>query len=227
MTGLLLHVDSSIGTAEESVSRRLTALFAQTWRARHGAADHRYRDLAADPVPLLGPAYGRLGRRVDEHGRVAPAKVAALVEGPAEEREWALTRPLIDEVLAAGTVLLGVPMYNFAIPAGLKAWIDRITFPGAFTDPDSGESRLRGTRVVVVTARGGGYGPGTPREAFDFQTPYLRAYFGSLGVAESNLHFVHAELTRAAALPALAPYRELGAASLTAAQEAVLELAAL
>jgi FMN-dependent NADH-azoreductase len=104
--------------------------------------------------------------------------VAALVESPAEKGEWALTRPLITELLGADTVLIGAPMYNFSVPAALKAWIDRVTFPGAFTDPDTGDSLLHGTTVVVITARGGAYGPGTPRQAWDFHTPYLRAYFG-------------------------------------------------
>ncbi len=62
-----------------------------------------------------------------------------------------------------------------------------MTFPGAFTDTDTGDSLLHGTRVVVITARGGAYGPGTPRHAWDFQTPYLRAYFGDLGVANENI----------------------------------------
>ncbi|MFF7640507.1 hypothetical protein [Streptomyces canus] len=56
----------------------------------------------------------------------------------------------------------------------------------------TGESLLRDTRVVMVTARGGGYGPGTPREPYDLRTPYLKAHFGELGVR--RLHFVAAEL---------------------------------
>ncbi|HEY6423100.1 MAG TPA: NAD(P)H-dependent oxidoreductase [Pseudonocardiaceae bacterium] len=78
-------------------------------------------------------------------------------------------------------MLIGAPMYNYSVPASLKAWIDRVSFPGAFTDPDTGDSLLHATRVVVITARGGAYGPGTPRQAWDFQTPYLRAYFGTQG----------------------------------------------
>jgi FMN-dependent NADH-azoreductase len=75
-------------------------------------------------------------------------------------------------------------------------------------------------------ARGGGYGPGTPRESFDFQTPYLRAYFTGLGIAPDNLHLVAAELTRVDVLPHLAGLEDLAAASLGAAREAVTALAA-
>ena len=219
----LLHLDSS--SSDHSVSRRLTALFADTWRALHGYAGYRYRDLVANPVPLVGPAFVNLGERVESRGVIPCAEVAALTEGAEERREWALTRPLVQELLAAGSVLLGVPMYNFSVPASLKAWIDRVSFPGMFTDPDTGDSLLDGTRVVVVTARGGGYRPGTPRASFDFQEPYLRAYLGNLGVADPNLHFVHAEWTRSGEIPALARFRELTARSLAAARTTVTELA--
>lgn len=161
---------------------------------------------------------------MEREGFVPPAKVPALIENAAEEREWELTLPLITELLAADTVLLGVPMYNFSVPASLKAWIDRVTFPGAYADPDTGDRLLGDTRVVVVMARGGGYGPGTPRERHDFQTPYLRAYFGSLGVAPENLHLVAAELTLTGLL--LAGLEDLAADSLARARAAVTALAA-
>ncbi|MEV7802992.1 NAD(P)H-dependent oxidoreductase [Microbispora sp. NPDC088329] len=221
----LLHVDSSASLPGDSVTRRLTASFAEAWCRRHGRGGYRYRDLAADPVPLVSHAYTTLGRRVERHGLVPPARVAAMTADPAEEREWALTLPLIDELLAARTVLIGCPMYNFTVPAALKAWIDRVTFPGAYVDPATGDSRLRGTTVIVVTARGGAYGPGTPREGFDFQTPYLRAYLRNLGVAEENLHVVQAEMTRAGDVPELARFRELGDRSLADAFAAVRVLA--
>ncbi|MGI5159892.1 FMN-dependent NADH-azoreductase [Microbispora sp. CA-102843] len=221
----LLHLDSSASGRDDSVSRQLTALYADIWRCLHGSAGYRYRDLAAEPVPLVSPAFVSLGIRVERHGAVPLRKVAEMADSPAEEREWALTLPLIAEMRAAGTVLVGVPMYNFSVPASLKAWIDRVTFPGAFLDAGTGDRLLRETNVVVVAARGGCYAPGTPREDFDFQTPYLRAYFTDLGVAPENLHFVHAELTRASDVPALARFKPLAADSLTAARTAVSELA--
>lgn len=218
--GSLLHLDSSAGPGGTSVTRGLTARFAETWQQRHGRDGYRYRDLAADPVPLIGPAFVALGRRMEQRGTVPPEKVGALLESAEEEREWAATLPLVEEVLAAETVLIGAPMYNFSVPAALKAWIDRITFPGAFEG-----GALRDTLVVVATARGGGYGPGAPREGYDFQAPYLRGYFTNLGVAEDHLHLVHAELTLSTLVPAMADLRPLAADSLTAAETALAELA--
>ncbi|NUU21376.1 MAG: NAD(P)H dehydrogenase [Streptomycetaceae bacterium] len=221
----LLHLDSSANRSGASVSRRLTARYAKAWRARHGSTGYRHRDLAADPVPPLDTAFCELGRRVERHGFVPPATVPDLIRNRAEERAWARTRPLVAELLAADTVLIGAPMYNYSVSALLKAWIDRVGFPGAFTDPDTGESLLRGTRIVVVTARGGAYGPGTPREGWDFQTPYLRAFFGKLGVAEADIAFVTAELTVADVVPHLHHLRASAADSLAAAEAEVDALA--
>lgn len=220
----LLHLDSSADLTRDSVTRQLTASFVDTWRGRE-RRDYRYRDVAAEPVPLVTSAYATLGRRVERHGVLPLDKIAALVETEAEDREWALTLPLVEEVLAADVILLGVPMYNFSVPASLKAWIDRVSFPGVFTDPDSGLSRLRDTKLVLVLARGGGYGPGTPRHGCDFQTPYLRAHFGKLGVSEVNLSIVDAEMTRAGDIPALAGFQDLAAKSLASARASVAELA--
>lgn len=220
----LLHLDSSASTEADSISRRLTALFAEAWRRRHQHGSYRYRDLAVDPIPLVGPGYCSLGIRVQQHGTPPPDQVDALVGDPDEQREWALTRPLINELLAADTVLIGSPMYNLSVPAALKAWIDRITFPGAYTDPATGLNRLRHTRVVVALARGSSYRPGAPREGLDFQEPYLRAYFGNLGVSRPNLHLITADLTRAAQIPAMARFEPVAADSLASAR---VQLAAL
>jgi FMN-dependent NADH-azoreductase len=221
----LLHLDSGANRTGESISRELSGLFAETWQTRHGPLGYRYRDLVADPVAPIDTAYCVLGRRVERHGLVSPVRVAGLAESPAEQRAWAVTHPLITELLETETVVLGVPMYNFSIPAALKAWIDRVTFPGALNDPDTGAGLLGDTSVVLITARGGAYGPCTPRQAYDFQIPYLRAYFAERGVREENLHVVTAEMTLAPLAPHLADFRPLAARSLAAARQEVTTLA--
>jgi FMN-dependent NADH-azoreductase len=224
----LLHLDSSANHCGESVTRQLTGLFASAWRARQDSAEdqYRYRDLAAEPVPPVDTAFCQLGRRVERHGLVAVDKVAAVAESPAEELQWALTLPLIEEVRAAGVIVIGTPMYNLSVSALLKAWIDRVTFPGGFMDPDRGSSVLEETQVVIVAARGGAYGPGMPGEYMDFQLPYLRAYFRKQGVPESGIHVVAADLTIAGLLPAMASRRPQAERSLARARDAVSDLAA-
>nr|BFD91823.1 NAD(P)H-dependent oxidoreductase [Kitasatospora sp. Xyl93] len=222
----LLHLDSSISPSG-SVSRALTARFADAWRARHGAAArHRHRDLAADPVPAVGAPFDALGRRTERRGTLPLDDIGRLAEGPDEAREWALSRPLIEELRAADVLLIGSPMYNYTVSTGLKAWIDRVTLPGVHHDPESGEPLLRESRVVVVAVRGGGYAPDTPRAHCDFQVPYLRAYFDRIGIAAEHLHVVTAELTRAADVPALNALQPLAVESLAAAGAALDDLAA-
>lgn len=221
----LLHLDSSANCSDESVSRKLTALFADTWRAQRGASGYRYRDLASDPIPPLSTAYCALGRRLERCGFDSLRSVSGLVKGPAEQHEWALTCPLINDVLAADIIVIGAPMYNYSVSGLLKAWIDRVSFPAAFVDRDTGQHLLRATQVVVITTRGGAYGPGTPREAWDFQTPYLRAYLAKQGVAPENMHFITAELTLAGVAPHLANLQPQAANSLAAARAEITALA--
>ncbi|WP_409464256.1 FMN-dependent NADH-azoreductase [Amycolatopsis sp. GA6-003] len=220
MLAPLLHVDSS-ADREASVSRQLGRLFADEWRGGGGTV--RYRDVSAEPVPPLREAYARLGRRVERKGVLSLDDIAALVEDADEQREWDLTLPLITELREARAVLLGVPMYNFGVPATLKAWIDRISFPGAFVDPVTGRNLLADKDFVVVNARGGGYGPGAPREKFEFQESYLRAYLSDKGA--DRVTFVSQEFTRVGDVPALDGLEDLAAASRATARSRVLELA--
>ena len=103
----LLHIDSSI-LGMDSASRELSAAIVARWQASSAGLEVTYRDLAANPVPHLGP---------DSLAGIDPA-------------ETALAAAMMDEFLAADVVVVGVPMYNFNIPSQLKAWIDRIAVRG-------------------------------------------------------------------------------------------------
>jgi FMN-dependent NADH-azoreductase len=100
---------------------------------------------------------------------------------------------VVDEFLAADTVVVGAPMYNFAIPSQLKAWIDRLAVAGkTFRYTEKGPLGLAGGKqVIVASSRGGFYGPETPLAALDHQESYLRVLFGFLGI--TNITFVRAE----------------------------------
>jgi len=132
---------------------------------------------------------------------------------------------IIDELIAANTIVIGSPMYNFSVASTLKAWLDRLAIPRFMVNSKTGQSPLVGKKVVVVTARGGSYAPGTPRENFDFQEPYLRAFFSQIGL-DKNLTFLHSEFTMASVVPALAQFKDKGIASHENARRAVQTLAA-
>ena len=101
----------------------------------------------------------------------------------------ALDDALIAEIQAADVVVLGVPMYNFGVPAQLKNWIDaisraQVTFRYTASGP---EGLLKGKKVYVALTRGGKY-RNTPA---DTQVPYLTTVFGFLGM--TDVQFLYAE----------------------------------
>jgi FMN-dependent NADH-azoreductase len=121
---------------------------------------------------------------------------------PEQAAASALTEKLVDEVLAADTILIGMPLYNFGPPSTFKAWFDRIV-----SERTSG--KLGDKEFVIVTARGGGYQPGTPRHGWDHREPWLRHALTTLGVNDAV--FIDTELTLARESPMMIPL-DLGGA---------------
>ncbi|WP_216208009.1 FMN-dependent NADH-azoreductase [Amycolatopsis aidingensis] len=188
----LLHLDSSARSG--SFSRELTGRFAAAWRAGDPDGEYTYRDLAREPVPPIGQGWTEICDDLLRAGITDPARYLEAVRTPAQWQAWAVLRPLLTELLAADVVLIGAPMYNFSVPAALKAWLDQVTFP---------RMSLPGKRFVVVGARGGSYRPGAPRAPYDHHERFLRDFFaGHFGVEHAT--FVHAELTNSLVDPALA-----------------------
>ena len=116
---------------------------------------------------------------------------------------------VLNEFLAAETVVIGAPMYNFSIPSQLKAWIDRIAIAGkTFRYTEQGPEGLAGgKRVIIALARGGIYSEGSPAAALEHVETYLRGVFNFIGIepefviAEGvNLSPEHKENAIAAAL---------------------------
>jgi len=91
---------------------------------------------------------------------------------------------VLDEFLAADTVVIGAPMYNFTLPTQLKAWLDRILIAGkTFRYGEDGPEGLAGgKRVIVALARGGIYDASSPAAALEHLETYLRGVFGFIGI---------------------------------------------
>ena len=90
----------------------------------------------------------------------------------------------LEEFLAADTIVIGAPMYNFTLPTQLKAWIDRIVVAGAtFRYTENGpEGLAKGKRVIVALTRGGIYSEGSPASALEHLETYLRGVFNFIGI---------------------------------------------
>lgn len=172
----ILVIESS-ARKQGSVSRQLTEQFIAHWQAAHPGDQIKVRDLAVDQVPHLdGNLLG---------GWMTPAEQ----QSEAERAALALSNTLTDELLAADVLVLAAPMYNFAIPSTLKAWLDHVLRAGVtFKYGEQGpEGLLQGKRAFVLTARGGIY----TGSSLDHQEPYLRQALGFIGI--EDVQFIHAE----------------------------------
>lgn len=197
----LFRLDASI-RVEGSVSREVADALEAAYVEQHPNATVARRDLVADPLPNVWPVAAFAGFTPEEQR--SDEQRAAL----------AVSAGLADEVLRADVVVVATPLYNFGVPAHLKAWIDLL-----ITDPRfaPGTSPLAGRPVTLVVARGGGYGAGTPREGWDHATPYLCRILAEVWGAD--LTVVEAELTLAPVTPAMAELVPLAEASRAAALE--------
>ena len=168
----ILHLDSSV-TGEKSVSRPLTQEAAAKLKSLYPDAEYIYRDLFTAPIPHYTAVV-----------RLYAGDDTSLT--PVQKQELATGKEILDEFRSADLVLIGAPMYNFNIPSQLKAWIDNLAVPGvAFRYGLKGpEGLFGGKRIVVISSRGGLYGPGSPFEPFDHQETYLRQVFQFFGITD-------------------------------------------
>jgi FMN-dependent NADH-azoreductase len=172
----ILQINSSArtqGSQSTVLANELTARLL----AVNPSATVTLRDLAVTPHPVLDEAA--------LHALFTPADART----PAQAERAALDDALIAEIQAADAVVLGVPMYNFGVPAQLKNWIDaiaRVKVTFAYTDKGP-QGLLTGKKVYVALTRGGQY-RNTPA---DTQVPYLKTVLGFLGM--TDVEFFYAE----------------------------------
>jgi FMN-dependent NADH-azoreductase len=166
----LLIINSS--PRSNSVSRRLTRHFAEEWKAKNPGTRIIERDLATDAPPFVTESW-------------IQASYTPLAERTTEQQQaLALSDVLIEELMVADVLVLGVPMHNFSIPAPLKAWFDLIVRAGkTFSYSDKGPKGLipAGKQVVAIVSRGGVYDDGSTASS-DFQVPYLRHMLRFVGL---------------------------------------------
>jgi len=173
----ILHLDAS-PRGERSISRQLTREFIDGWRRLHPTDSVVYRDLGRDPVPHVTEAW------------VVGAFTPLATRPPDAEAAIRLSDVLIDEFLAADRYVFGVPMHNFCVPSTFKAYVDQIVRVGRTFSADW-KGLAVGKKMVILSARGGNYAPGSPVEMFDYQEPWLCTIFGFIGIA--NIDFIHAQ----------------------------------
>lgn len=164
----ILRIDASM-RKEESVTREL----ADAYIARHPQARVIRRDLAASTLPFHDAAW--IAANFTDAAQRTPDQIEAL----------ALSDSLIEELRAADEIVIALPVYNFGVPAALKAWFDlvlraRVTFRYG---PDGPAGLLEGKRATVLVASGGT----RVGSEIDFATPWIRHVLGFMGITEVEI----------------------------------------
>ena len=185
MTNSILRIDAS-ARRSGSVSRDLVDKIV----ARFGPdVSVTARDLAGG-LPLIDEAW------------VEANFTPAADRTPAQNDILSLSDTLIAELREADTLLIGVPIYNFGVPAALKAWVDQIARAGVtFQYSEAGpKGLLSGKRAIIAIASGGT----EAGSEIDFATGYLRHVLGFIGITHVDVITadrlaVDAEATLAAA----------------------------
>ncbi|TBN38014.1 FMN-dependent NADH-azoreductase [Paracoccus subflavus] len=193
----ILHIDSAI-TGEASVSRKLTADIVAKLTAANPQATVTHRDLN-DGVPAIDSNWFSAVRMTPENPT------------PDQQRLIDMSDAYLSEVQAADVLVIGLPVYNFNLPAQLKNWLDQIARAGkSFRYTEAGpEGLLTNKRAIIAYSAAG-----TPIGSdFDHASGYLRFMLGFLGI--TDVEFVAADR--------LAMDREAG---LARAQAALDDLAA-
>lgn len=161
---------------EGSVSRDLVADLVNALEDRFGSADIKRRDLAKG-LPFIDEEWVTANTMPEEE------------RSEHHRRTLAHSDELVAELQDADVLVIGAPIYNFSVPAVLKAWIDmvaraRLTFRYTETGP---EGLLTGKKAYVIVPSGG-----VPvGSEVDFATPYLRHALAFIGI--TDVEFVGAQ----------------------------------
>lgn len=186
----LLRIDASVQGPASASSALADLALAEFLAARPDETVVR-RHLGAEPLPSDAWA-AAVGAGFTPDDQRSPEQTAAL----------ALAATLAAELADADAAVLALPLYNFGVSQHVKTWID-LALAGA----PHGTRLLDGTPTVLVTTRGGAYGPGTPREGWDHSTDYLRRILADVWGAD--LVVVEREFTLVGINPALDEFTEL------------------
>lgn len=197
----LLRVDASI-QGPMSASSALADLVLDEFTAARPEVPVVRRHLGQQPLGAEVWSAAIAGSYTPEEDRNA-----------AQREAIALAEQVAGELQQASLAVLAMPLYNFGISQHAKTWID-VALAGA----PQGTRLLEGTPTVLVTARGGAYGPGTPREGWDHNTDFLRRIL--VDIWGADLTVVEREFTLVGVNPALDEFTEMASMMRKTAEEA-------
>jgi FMN-dependent NADH-azoreductase len=156
------------------MSRGLASLFVEEWLKNHPDGHVVHRDLMESNLPFTNMPW--LGAYF-----TPPAQ-----QTPDMQQLLGLSDELVNELLAADHIVIGTPIYNYNVPAVLKAYIDHIVRKGLTLGFD-GEGLVHGKKCTMLMASGGFYGEGSPIRDRDIATNYLRLILKVIGIEDVTI----------------------------------------
>jgi FMN-dependent NADH-azoreductase len=169
MTRLLVVETSPRG--DHSISRQMTQRFLSRWRESHPSGEVVQRDLAETDLAFV----------------TAPWLRAYFTPSDQQTQEMKgalrLSDELVNELLSADHLVIATPVYNYNVPAALKAWIDHIVRKGLTLGFD-GKGLVTNKKATIILASGGIYTEGSPIRDRDIARTYLRLILGVIGITD-------------------------------------------
>ena len=164
----LLHINASI-MGDKSVTRQLSQDIVDHYINENPSAQVITYDLDKNPIPFLSSA------------------------SFTDKTEQAIAEKTLNDFLEADIIVIGTPMYNFGIPAQLKAWVDRISVAGTtFKYTENGpQGLITDKKIIIASSRGSAYGPDTAH--LDHQEKHLQSVFGLFGLTGDAVQIIRTE----------------------------------
>lgn len=165
-----------------SHSRKLTDMLVKSWQSKDNTLEFIHREVGKTAIPHITEAW------------IAAAFKAPALRTTADNQVLELSDELVQELKDASIYVLGVPMHNWSIPSGLKAYIDQVmrineTWKFYSGKPDGHYvGLLENKKMYILSSRGdNGYEVGEFNAHMNFQTTYLRHIFGIMGVKDIDI----------------------------------------
>jgi FMN-dependent NADH-azoreductase len=157
----------------QSTSRALGRELVEALQAKEGPLRVVERDLSTTVLPFL------------DQDLIQAIYTPEPQRSEAQRRALSISDELVDELLAADAVVLAAPVWNFSVPATVKAWIELVARVGrTFRYTAEGPQGLVGDKPVYVVKSSGGVFSEGPAQAWDFFEGYLKHFLGFLGLKQ-------------------------------------------
>ena len=168
----ILHIDSSPRFGESS-SRAISKAIVERLKSESPGSTVTVRDVVAEPLPYA------------DHEMITAYYTPPAQLTDAQQAAIRLSNTITDEIVAADAVVVGVPIWNFGVPAALKAWFDLVARVGVtFNYTEQGPvGRLEGKKAYFAIASGGT----EIGSDYDHASGHLKTFFGFMGITDTQV----------------------------------------